>query len=525
MSAYTTFNTLTTPQTEKASSNQTKNAAGGYTFTVTALERIKRFLIIGSDDGTYYTSAKDLTRDNAEFIISYLQNTDHKAVVDLIVEVSSSGRAAKNEPALFALALASSFGSAEEKSYALSKLSDVARTGTHLFSFATYVQQFRGWGRGLRNGVASWYTSKDANSLAYQAVKYRQRNAWTHKDLLRLSHPTTVDPAIKATLGWVAQGTVGEHTPRIIEGYLKAQEDGANYVKLLSEYKGLSWEMLPDIALSDAAVWEAIINNGMPQTALIRQLPRLTNLGLLKPMSKTTAKVIEQLTDADKLRNGRVHPVNLLVAQHTYSSGKSQRGSSTWSPTADVVDALEDAFYTSFGTLEPANKRTYVAVDVSYSMEGFTSNVGLSAAQLAAAFAMVTYRTEPSSVLYGFSHRLVPLKGITKKSSLQEVSSVIHNVPMGGTDCAAPMLHALKEGLEVDTFLILTDNETWAGYSHPHQALQQYRKSTGIDAKLITAGFTATESTIADPDDSGMLDVVGMDSNVPSLITEFSKGF
>ena len=36
--------------------------------------------------------------------------------------------------------------------------------------------------------------------------------------------------------------------------------------------------------------------------------------------------------------------------------------------------------------------------------------------------------------------------------------------------------------------------------------------------------MTATEFTIADPTDPGMLDVVGFDAGVPALITEFASG-
>src|SRR5207247_5843443 len=74
---------------------------------------------------------------------------------------------------------------------ALSALPQVARTGTHLFQFATFVEGFRGWGRALRRAVGGWYAVQKVDALAYQAVKYRQRDGVTHRDLLRLAHPAT----------------------------------------------------------------------------------------------------------------------------------------------------------------------------------------------------------------------------------------------------------------------------------------------------------------------------------------------
>jgi 60 kDa SS-A/Ro ribonucleoprotein len=69
---------------------------------------------------------------------------------------------------------------------------------------------------------------------------------------------------------------------------------------------------------------------------------------------------------------------------------------------------------------------------------------------------------------------------------------------MGGTDCSLPMRWALERKLEVDTFLIYTDSETWAGPIHPVQALNQYRERMGIAAKLVVIGMVSNGFSIAD---------------------------
>ena len=118
---------------------------------------------------------------------------------------------------------------------------------------------------------------------------------------------------------------------------------------------------------------------------------------------------------------------------------------------------------------------------------------------------------------------LKPL-AISPRQRLDDALRVVDAMPMSGTDCALPMVHATEKGLKVDTFVIYTDNETWAGRIHPHQALVEYRRRSGIAAKLVVVGMTATGFSIADPSDAGMLDVVGFDGAVPSLITEFARG-
>ena len=94
---------------------------------------------------------------------------------------------------------------------------------------------------------------------------------------------------------------------------------------------------------------------------------------------------------------------------------------------------------------------------------------------------------------------------------------------MGGTDCALPMLDALEKNLTVDVFVIYTDSESWAGAIHPVQALRKYRDKTGIPAKLIVCGMVSNGFSIANPDDGGMLDVVGMDASVPQVIGDFAR--
>ena len=107
---------------------------------------------------------------------------------------------------------------------------------------------------------------------------------------------------------------------------------------------------------------------------------------------------------------------------------------------------------------------------------------------------------------------------------LDDVLKAVSGLPFGGTDCAQPMIYATKNKLNVDTFVVYTDNETWAGGQHPVEALREYRQKMGIPARLIVVGMVSNGFTIADPNDSGMLDVVGFDSAAPGLMADFSRG-
>ncbi len=223
----------------------------------------------------------------------------------------------------------------------------------------------------------------------------------------------------------------------------------------------------------------------------------------------------------------------------TYQAGRGERGKHTWTPVPAIVDALDRAFYASFGNVESTGKRWLLALDVSGSMDsGSIAGVpGLTPRIATAALALVTAAVEPlhqfvaftangmcarSSMHAGYPSGITPLT-ISPRQRLDDVASAMRQLPMGGTDCALPMLYATEKRIAVDMFVILTDCETWHGSIHPCQALQQYRKAMNIPAKMAVVGMTSTGFTIADPGDGGMLDVVGFDTAAPQLMADFAR--
>jgi 60 kDa SS-A/Ro ribonucleoprotein len=206
--AYTGFNTRMTPQTEPIpGENQIRNNAGGYVYDVGTFKRFERFLVLGSEGGTYYVGEAKLTKENALNTIAAIEADGDKAV-QLIRGVSDSGRAVKNDAAIFALALAASAKNPQTRKLALAALPAVCRIPTHLFHFLTYVKQFRGFGRGLKRAVGEWYQAQPVEKLAYQVVKYQSRDGWSNADALRLSHPKTQDAQRNFVYRWIVDGIV-----------------------------------------------------------------------------------------------------------------------------------------------------------------------------------------------------------------------------------------------------------------------------------------------------------------------------
>jgi 60 kDa SS-A/Ro ribonucleoprotein len=554
------FSTNQTPQSEPIpgrEADQKENRAGGYVFTVDAWTQLDRFLILGTEGNTYYATAREMTRENAKNVIACIK-ADGKKVVRRIVEISTAGRAPKNDPALFALALCAAMGDPTTKREAYQALPKVARIGTHLFHFAAYKKALGGLGgNGFKRAIGRWYNGMNAQRLALQVTKYQQRDGWSHKDMLRLAHVRPKDGDKSSILEYVVKGLtnglpvlseVPEHLALIgAAEHAKVCTNKAEMVKLIADYR-LPHECVPNEMKSHPEIWEAMLGS-MGITALMRNLNKMTAVGLLNGTSLATDEVIKRLANPEDLKRGRVHPMNVLMALKTYQQGHGMRGKLSWDPVGQIVDALDEAFYLAFDAVEPTGKAVCVALDISGSMgcsvNGFDF---LTCREAAAAMAMVTIKTEKRREVLGFTsegstmgrsgHSTdfmsfgrprfggwgcsgVSRLSITPRQRLDDVCNYCNGLPMGGTDAAMPVLWALEKKQYFDVFQVYTDNETWAGDIHVSEALKRYRNNVNPNAKLVSVAFAATDYSVADPADAGQMDVVGFDSAIPAILRDF----
>ena len=522
---------MVTPQSEPIPGRENvmaKNSAGGYTFVVDVFTQLDRFLILGTEGGSYYTSERKLTEANAKNVVAAIK-ADGVRVVERIVEISTAGRAPKNDPALYALALAMTYGDDATKAAAYAAIPKVARIGTHILHLADYVNTLRGWGRGLRNGFARWYNDKTPLELAHQLVKYANRDGWTHKDILRLAHVRPATPSHDAlftdTVGKAKAVEVEQNVAEFMSAVnaLRNTKDAKTAAKLITDFK-LPREVVPTELLNEKVVWEALLPH-MGAEALVRNLATLTRNGLVAPLSDSKRLILDKLANDEWIKKSKIHPIKVLAALMTYKAGRGVRGGNTWDADRQIVDALNDMFYATFQNIIPTGKNWLLGIDVSGSMTmGALAGVpGLSPNVASAALAMVTARTENNYEIMGFTSRFVKL-GITANTTLEDAIRKTQSASFGSTDCAIPMLWAKENKIPVDVFAVYTDSETWVGRIQPVHALRDFRAAMGRPAKSIVVGMVANDFTIADPADAGMLDVVGFDTATPSLMADFARG-
>ena len=306
------------------------------------------------------------------------------------------------------------------------------------------------------------------------------------------------------------------------------KKDSATAIALMEKNKKIQREHLPTELLNTPQIWNSLLN-GMGMTALIRNLGKLSQIGVT---STRANDIIKTLNDPKAVKDSKVHPLQVLVGMKTYSQGKGDLGSLTWTPNSYITTALSTTFRQAFGNITPTGKRYMIGLDVSGSMSMCmcAGAKNITPREGSVAMAMMTLYAEGAENvhIYGFSNIFYNFNGKVRPDMTIQDAIKATDVPFGATDCALPMTQALRmyqqDGIVFDVFCIYTDNETYAPNIHPQVALENYRKATGVDAKLIVVGMVANQLTIADPKDKNTLNLAGFDTATPELISMFIRG-
>lgn len=516
-------------------SEMVKNHAGGYSFKADAWVRLDRFLFLGVTGNTYYQGQAALVKENAKNIDQLLLE-DGIRVVDTAAAVLRDSRSAKVDAPLFVLAMAAAFSDDKVRAHALAVLPEVIRIPTHLFTYVDYVNSMRGWGRGLRKAVGRYYTDTAIPKLAMHAWKYKQREGWSHRDVLRLAHAETNDPARNAVLRYMVKGELPADlagSDRALAQIMAADElshatNTEDAVRLIRDHR-LTREAVPTGLLNDTKVWEALLED-MPITAMVRNLGKMSSLGMTGAISETERLIVEKLTNSEAVTKSHIHPMNVLIAMKTYEKGHGIKGNLSWKANRNIIDALDETFTLAFGNVERTGKRMIIAGDDSGSMQGLwggSSVAGvLSPAEAAAAMMFITYKVEPNAVLINYSTKYTEI-AVSRRMTVNSLLN--HFGRGGGTNTALPLHYALDNKLDVDAIVSYTDNETWAGYygsraGHVTEVLRKYQNKVGHPVRFANVAMVANRITDVDPTNPNMFEIAGMDSQTPQIISEFVAG-
>ncbi|XP_026169615.1 RNA-binding protein RO60 isoform X2 [Mastacembelus armatus] len=492
--------------TTSSSSNHTLNSTGGgCSWEVSDKVRLCRFLCYGSE-GSVYTTREEghVSTEGTGALLSMLQEGQGAEVVEEIKTFTQDGRAVRLGPSLFALALCSQHSELKTRQAAFKALKEVCQDPAHLFSVIQYKKELKEsmkcgiWGRALRKAVSDWYNKQDAMSLAAAVTKCKQRQGWSHQDVLRLAHTKPANEPIALISKYVTKGwkdvqaayTDKENSEEVVKvlSYLKVVEkvkhscDETEVISLIEEHK-LEREQLLTDHLKSKQVWRALLKE-MPLQSVLRILGRMTSNKILEQGSSETQALCDRLQSETALKKAQIHPFSILLASEKYKRGQSHQGKTKWEPDRNILKAMDSAFYKSFMNVEPVGKRFVVAIDVSPSLSSVIPGASINTVVAAAAIAMI---------------------------------------PGGGTDCTLPITWATENEKSVDVFIVLTNNPLWIFTANPVESLKKHRQKSGASSKIVICGLTSIGHAISETEDRGLLSICGFDLGAFTVIRNLAQ--
>lgn len=491
--------------------------SGAYTFKTSDKDYVRRCLMLGTTSNSFYYSSEESSKEFILFLMKVVE--DSPTILEEEILYAAEGRTINQSTPILALVFLST-GDAVAKAGFKRIFPKVIRTASNLYEFLAYTKKIRGQGRLIGNAINDWLESKSTKDLTYQFLKYRSRNGFSARDVLRLKRPKTTDADRNALYKYLTQG---EHLPEWKDNeslkqiyWFEFLKSNPTKAKEAIEGGNLSHEMVLTVAKMDKPAFEALVPK-LPIMAMIRSLGSLTSKKIFDSLDMQDL-VCDKLTNLDELRVKGIHPIQLLKALKTYSKGHGVKGSLVWRPEQRIVSALSKAVGDSFEFLKPTNARIAVFVDRSGSMQSSCDDMGvLSCFEAGMIIGAAIYKTEPRSTLGVFSYEDdCCYVSLSKQEAYESFLKVAFG---GGTDVSLPIKKLLKDNHNVDAIVLVTDNESWSG-NHTFQLVAEYRKKINKDVKVIYITLVPNKLSLAEPEDELAFNIAGFDPSIPSLIAK-----
>lgn len=499
-----------------------RNDAGGFVFETPWNLLLDRILIFGSSAQTYYVDSRTAYAD-AEVQMRQIFHAHGLEALARIREIREQNLSPKLDALFHWTALATHKDFPLEVRYdAWATFHSICKTASHMFSFVNAMVHFHGWNRSSRRNIGEWYTEKELEQLAFQMTKYRVREGYSHRRVLKMAHPTPPTQGHSNLFAWAVGNTedMGEGLSAIatIQNFERAQRaDKAELITMIEEMgRNFPQEWVPKELSGKPDVVQALLPN-MPAVALFRNLGRLSKAGAPPGL------MVQALNDTvnPELFQSKygVHPFQVLLAYLTYQSGRGTR--SAWEPSSPVLATMAKAMNMAYSVVEPSNKRLLIAVDTSGSMGGhygYVPTSPLTPIVSAMALAWHLFRAFPNSELVGVDTNLRQF-ALHSESGLDAFLGM--STPGGGTNLGLPYTYALKKG-DHDGTIMVSDMETWAGTRHVVQIMENLNRSKP-DMKHVMVSLTGRTGSLTENDNPNLMEVVGLDSSAVRVVDNFFK--
>lgn len=307
----------------------------------------------------------------------------------------------------------------------------------------------------------------------YNIQKYLQEESEVKmRDVIKLVHPKPPTDDDSKFLKGIIEGTV--HTPTN------------------------TWESSISTKGSTTENWEKAAFD-MPIMALLRNLRNLLDAGV---NDKTIDAVVAKLTNPDIILKSKQFPFRFWSAYNVLSEHTSPN-------TGRIMEALETAMDISVDNFAKLPGTTAIGVDHSGSMNyPISEHSKITRRDVGDALVGCAHRICEKAIPFVFSDQCIIKNNLTKRAGVLTNKQLIHDVETGGGNYYPIYTKFVEDKINVDRFIIFTDEEIYTTLNHygqkiaPKTVIAQYRREVNpntLSYMVNLAGFgTTVIDTVSD---------------------------
>ncbi|KAK2579568.1 hypothetical protein KPH14_010864 [Odynerus spinipes] len=530
---------------------------------------LTRFLYVGDESPVYFPKnvlVGDYFSDIDVLSIEALATYDKEELmpIEIITKAFESNLVPHPETLIFALAVCCKQKFSKNlRCAAYAAVEKICLTPEHFILFIKFITQVskytsvlnnkptRGWGHGLRKAVNNWYLSKEPLELVKCVTRCKSRYGWKHKDIIKLSHPHPDTSEQKVILKYIMHGL--EETKKafdnnpdvkeLIEYIQKVEdfkhcEDETKAASLLEKYE-FTLDHVPGHMLKSTEVWNSLILS-MDLHTLLNNLQRIHNLGLLNPDNPAVEKIIDEITNEERLSRDNIHPIFVYITLKNYENcgkvlsyvkrkmkGQAKKLLAPPSkPNTKIINALYQAFDLSIMNLKPTGLRYMITINNDEEM-WYTDTLHSGNINGAEAGYLIAYSLsccEKNVTVAAFDVVDLHIINLNQSTHFPSVMKLHKPTPNNGIHLNNPIAWALKKHNQYDVFINVIDRIV-DDVDEVEKNFSLYRDKMNLPhAKLINC-FVCSSSCQAKTTfcHRNILEIYGFDATVPMVIQAFSK--
>ncbi|XP_062583358.1 RNA-binding protein Ro60-like [Saccostrea cucullata] len=525
-------------------------------------KNIWKFLVFGVN-GRINRPPLEIIRNEVDGKIdSFIRSGSGMIVIKLLKKIS--GKHFKFYPVAYALAKCARCGDRQVSKEAYLLIPKVCKTPSQLFLFHYYCKaaNLRGdWPRSHRRAIAAWYTENKENredvvQFARHVTKYKCRYGISQRRVIKSCHPKPPNEKFGFIFRYITKGLKKaneKYPPQNSAGKKVMSDRGEDFLRDYEAIKSgrvplsqvtdaikkwrLTWEHIPpkffemkkdeENKKRCKEIWRTLLlQSQMPMTAIVRNLVKMTRLGLLVPNSKEENTVCQKLNDPMILEQSNIHPYHVLTALAAYRRGQRRRNGEDikWAVSEQVVQALFQSFLHT-QALPFTDKRLLLAIDSTIEMNNRVGSSCLPMKEAAAALALAIHQNSKCSETVTFGNVTSKFEFQPHDQSVFDIENALERIHQRTenfqrSDFNAPFRFA-KQNIETyDGIVLLTSLVDTEEAATIRRCFQEYKEQRNGSVKAVVITHSHSNHVGTEEDDD-ILDVEGADGCAAKQIIEF----